>query len=77
MFIQAIDRGFVVMTSQFNYVVEAVFVSDVVNIFFKGEVVTFAAPREILLNDAMSLSLWVNQRVMDMCSDELRGAMSI
>ena len=77
MFIQAIDRGFVVMTSQFNYVVEAVFVSDVVNIFFKGDVVTFAAPREILLNDAMSLSLWVNQRVMDMCSDELRGAMSI
>ena len=77
MFIQAIDRGFVVMTSQFNYVVEAVFVSDAVEIFFKGDVLTFATPREILLNDEMALFIWIQQRVIEMCSDELRDAMSI
>lgn len=77
MLIQAIDRGFVVMTNQFNYVVEAVFVSDVVEIFFKGGSVTFAAPREILLHDDMALFRWVRQRVIEMCSDELRDAISI
>jgi hypothetical protein len=77
MYIQAINRGFVVMTSQFNYVVEAMFISDVVDIYFKGEVVTFASPREILLHDDLALLSWIKQRVIEMCSNELRDALSI
>jgi len=77
MYVQAINRGFVVMTEAFDYVVEAVFVSDIVYLFFKEDVATFAAPREILLSDVVSLSLWIKQRVIEMRSDEIKVALSI
>jgi hypothetical protein len=64
MYITAINRGFVVMTELFNYTVEAVFSSEVVDINFKGQSVTVAMPREILLYDKRALKAWIEKNVV-------------
>jgi hypothetical protein len=64
MYITAINRGFVVMTELFNYTVEAVFSSEVVEINFKGQSVTVAMPREILLYDNRALKAWIEKNVV-------------
>lgn len=64
MYIVSIDRGFVVMTELFGYAVEAVFVSEVVDIQFNGLSITVPVPREILLYDRGSFGDWIENQVV-------------
>ncbi|BBP46329.1 hypothetical protein THMIRHAS_17020 [Thiosulfatimonas sediminis] len=73
MFVQAVDRGFVVMFELFGYLVEAVFNGDLVEVSYQQESSVIPLQREIRLNDGVSLQAWLEAEALEIVGYDPQG----